>query len=292
VQAHEPELARVAGRPGHDDALRLEQRLEALGARAPACGGRGRTGSVDRYVDDLDERVDGHGSAVDHDERVHVDRHHVGPRLGDGRQPQQHRLEGRPVDRGLAAEGPEERLGGEAVEHVVGVGVAQGHQPQHHVGHGLGEDPTHAEHDGGPELRVEGQARDQLTGAGHHGRHQHPDLAVGRRGRGEQGVGRLLDRARVAQVEPHEAPLGLVGDAVAAQLRDHGVAELGGRRGGVGSRGHDPLAQHRDAVAGQQRLRGRLGLGVGGRGGGRRVGHGRRAYSGPSQPPVRAPCLL
>ena len=74
--------------------------------------------------------------------------------------------------------------------------------------------------------------------------------------------------SRVAEAQPHQPPLGLVGDRLAAQLDDDRVAE----RVGGGDRGlgvvHLTLVDDGHAVGAQQRLR----VGFGQRG--TRGGHG------------------
>ena len=80
------------------------------------------------------------------------------------------------------------------------------------------------------------------------------DLAVVGAGGGEQLGRRHLDRVGVGDAEPHEASLGLVGDAVAVELDHDRAAERSGGVGGVGRRGHDPLLGHRHPVGGQQPL--------------------------------------
>jgi hypothetical protein len=98
------------------------------------------------------------------------------------------------------------------------------------------------------------QPGDELAGGPQHGRHQQVDLAVlggGRRQQRGGGVAHLLGRA---QAQAHQAPLGLVGDGVAAQLERHGEAELdrGGHRGaGVG---HDTLRRERHTEGAEQLL--------------------------------------
>jgi hypothetical protein len=79
---------------------------------------------------------------------------------------------------------------------------------------------------------------------------QHADLAVVRRGRGQQVAGGGPDRNGVGQAQPHQAALGLVGDPVAAELGDHRVADDVGRLGRRAGIGHHPLGRHGHAVLG------------------------------------------
>ena len=85
-----------------------------------------------------------------------------------------------------------------------------------------------------------------------------------------------------AQVEAHEAALGLVRDRVAVQLQDHRVADGVGGGDGGGGIGRDPLVGHGDPVRGDQGLRfgfrqGRHGReGIAGASAGRRVGDAER----------------
>ena len=133
--------------------------------------------------------------------------------------------------------------------------------------------PPTPEHHRHAELRVVGQPGDELAVAPDHRCDEHLHLAVVGRGGGEQLAGGVADGVGVGQAEADEAPLGLVGDRVAAELGHHREAELGGGGDGIGGRVDDPLRHHGDAVAGQQCL---------GRALGERLvrwrGHGRRRY--------------
>ena len=84
-----------------------------------------------------------------------------------------------------------------------------------HVGHRLGQDAAHAEHDRHAELRVVVEPRDQLAGGPQHRRHQQVDVAVVGRRRRQQLRAGITDLLGRAQAEPDQPPLGLVGDAVA-----------------------------------------------------------------------------
>ncbi len=63
-----------------------------------------------------------------------------------------------------------------------------------------------------------------------------------------------MDGVDVREPQPDESALGLVGDALAIELGDDGIAErVGGPDGFVG-RVHQPLLGDRDAVAGEEVL--------------------------------------
>ena len=108
---------------------------------------------------------------------------------------------------------------------------------------------------GALELRVLHQARDQLTVAAHHLRHQQRRLAVLGASQPEQLAGGTPHGIRRIEPESHQAALALVGDRLPAELEHHREAQLGG---GVG-RGLGGIDQHlasaRDAVAGEKLLR-------------------------------------
>ena len=160
----------------------------------------------------------------------------------------------RPVDRRLAAELAQQGLERQVVDHLLGVDRLDRHQPEAHVGHRLGQDAADAEHDRHAELRVVVEPRDQLAGGPQHRRHQQVDITVvGRRRRQERpgSVAHLLGRP---QAEPNQPPLGLVGDAHAAQLDDDRVAEgVGGADRVVGG-AHDPFRRKRHPEGPQQLL--------------------------------------
>ena len=62
-----------------------------------------------------------------------------------------------------------------------------------------------------------------------------------------------------AEPEPHQAPLGLVGDGVAPELDHDREPDLVGRRHRVGGGRHDPLGGERHTERGEQLFRRRLG---------------------------------
>ena len=215
VQRDEAELARMARRARDDDTARVEQRAHLLDAARVA---RPR---------DLDERVDRDRAAVDDDQRVDVDRDDVGLGVGERAQAEDRRDERVAVDRGLAAERPEQRLGLQLVDHLVRVDPFERHEPEAHVRDRLGQDPAEADHHAATELRVGVHAGDQLAGPAHHRRDEQLDRRrpPGSR-RPSSASAASRDRTLVAQVEAHQAALGLVGDGVAAELHHDREPEL------------------------------------------------------------------
>ncbi len=206
-------------------------------------------------VGELDEGVDRNRLAGDDDQRVDVDRRHVGALLGESRQTGEGGAERGAVDRGLAPERAEQLLRREVVDELFGVRIGERDDAERDVAERLGEHAADAEHHARAELRVAHEPRDELPRSPHHRRDEHRDLTVGRRGRGEQlGRGRS-HRVGVAQAEPHQTPFGLVGDRLAAQLHDHRVPDrLGGRDRTVGVAGL-PFVEDRHAVARDEPLR-------------------------------------
>ena len=251
MERDETELARVRRGARHEHPTRFEQRPELL------VGGpltRDRAGTVEPCAE-LDQTVDGDQlTRCLHDQRVDVDAGDV-VTLGD--EPSEADQQGdqlRPVDRSLAAERTEQLLGGQVVDHSRrGHGVERS-RPEHDVGDRLGQHATDAEHHGRTELRVADHARDQFPVAGDHRCDQQRHVAIVGAGRREQVVGSLVHRRSVAETEPHEAPLGLVGDPIAVQLDDDGKAEFDGGVDGLGRIGHDTLGGDRHAEVGEQRL--------------------------------------
>ena len=171
------------------------------------------------------------------------------------------------VDRGLAAERPEQLLRREVGRELVGVELGARNEAERDIADRFGKDSPDAEHHARSELRIAHEPRDQLAIAAHHRRDEHLDRAVLRASRGEQFRGRVAHARGVAEVEPHEPAFGLVRDRVAAQLHDNGIAErVGGLGRGVGRR-DGALVEHRHAVLREQRLRRGFGEGRhGGRG--------------------------
>ena len=105
------------------------------------------------------------------------------------------------------------------------------HEAEGDVGDGLGEDAADAEHHGHAELRVAVQPGDQLAVAARpSARRAGATSPSSGRAAASSSRGRLAHRVGVAEAEPHQAALGLVGDGVAAQLQHHRVAERRRRR--------------------------------------------------------------
>ena len=126
----------------------------------------------------------GHAVGAD-DQRVDVDALDVVP-AGDLAEGDQDRRQRVAIDGRLAAERTEQALGRQLVDHLVRRDVVERGRAEHDVGDGLGEDAAEAEHHGRPELRIAQHAGDQLAIAPDHRRDEHVDLAVVRRGGGEQ----------------------------------------------------------------------------------------------------------
>ncbi len=251
MQRDETKLAGMGRRPGDDDAARLEERTEQVVARTGAkLDARGRGSIVD-----LDQCIDRDRPAIDHDERIEIDGHDVGPVMREPGEADERRRDRRAVDRGLAAEGPEQLLRGEIVEEIAGVEVGEGDEAEGHVAQSFGEHSPDAEHDARTELRIAHQSRDELTRAAHHRRDQQLDRAVVRAGGGEKLDRGGANRGRVAQSEPDEAPLRLVRDGAAAQFDDHRVPD----RVGTGDRpvgfGRHSFVENGNAVTREEVLR-------------------------------------
>ena len=157
----------------------------------------------------------------------------------------------------------EQALGRQLVDHLVGRDVVERRRAEHDVGDRLGEDAAEAEHHRRPELRVAQHAGDQLAVAADHRRDEQVDVAVVRRGGGQQLGGARRDGRGVGEVQPDQAPLGLVGDGVAVELGDHREPELGGGGDRVVGRRRPPFAGNRHPEPGEQLLR--LGFGQGAR---------------------------
>ena len=177
------------------------------------------------------ECVDGDGTTrgVD-DHRVQVDAGDVGPLPRQPAEPDQQLDQRATVDRGFAPELAQQLLGGQAVDHLVGRDLVERGRAEHHIGHRLGQDPADAQHHRRPELLVPQQPGDQLAIAPDHRGDQHGDLAVFGGRLAEQLLGGTPNGGGVAQAQPHESTLGLVGDGVAVELGHDRVAELVGRR--------------------------------------------------------------
>jgi hypothetical protein len=228
VQRHEAEFAGVRRGAGDDDAARVEQRLEALlqlalGAERWARRrqrARGRAGGRQ-----LDQRIDRHRRPRAHDQRIDVDARDIRSLGGQAPQAHQQCAEDRLVQRRLAAEGLEQQLAGpQAPQHAPCLGRVERRRRKDHVAEGLGENATETEHHTGAEQRIAHDAGDELAVPPHHLGHQQPDLAVLGNGAREQVFGRGLHGRGVGQSEAHQVALGLVRDAVAAELDRHGKA--------------------------------------------------------------------
>ena len=251
VERDEAELARMGRRAGDDHAARLEEGAERRVARARAhLRGYRRRGGIE-----LDQRVDRDGAAVDHDERVEIDRHDVGPVAGEAGETDERRRDRRAVDSRLAAERPEQLLRREIVEKIFGVQLRKRHEPESGVTQRLGQHSPDPQHHTRTELAIADESRDQLARAAHHGRDQQLDRAVLRTRRREELARCSVDCGRVAQPEPDEAPLRLVRDGVATQLDDHRVTQPVRGRDGSDGVGGCSLVEHRYAVMREELLR-------------------------------------
>ena len=201
-------------------------------------------------------------------------------------QPEQHVGQALAVDRRLAPERPQQRLGGAARR------SSPRRRPARWAPAGcatsatrLGQDAADADHDGHAELGVVGQPGDELAVAAA------PWAPPAPRPRRRRAVAAASSSAAaaahgvgVAQAEAHQAPLGLVGDArrrTAWPPPGSRARRPPRRRRRPWPRGARPAPGRRGGPAAPS-SRPRTGCGWAGRG--RRVGHGRRAYSGPSQP--------
>ena len=131
VEGDEAELARVGRRAGHHHAAGIEQGAE-VSARVAAHAATSTRASTATGTPST--TISGLRSADDE----------LGVRLGGVGQPDEHVDQPLAVDGRLTPERPEQRLGGEVVDHVLGVGAVDRHQSDGHVGHGLGEDAADA----------------------------------------------------------------------------------------------------------------------------------------------------
>ena len=170
MQRDETELARVGRRAGDDDAPRFEERAESRVARTDSAVELAVRGCRRRI--ELDERVDRDRFAVDHDQRVDVDRHDVGAVGCKLREPDQRRRHGRAVDGGFAAEGPEQLLGRQIVEQIARVEIGERGEAEGDVTHGFREHSPDAEHHARAELRIAHEPGDELARAACHRRDQ------------------------------------------------------------------------------------------------------------------------
>ena len=278
VQGDEPELARVGRRPGDDDPLRVEQRIEAVDAGATTrCPWFDRFAATDRgvarrRVPELDQRVDGHGPTIADDQWVEVDRGDIAALDRQAAQRAQQVDEHLPVDRRLAAKRSEHLLGGQPVDQRRGVGPVERCGGEDDVADRLGEHAAQAEGHQRPKLLVAEHTGDQLAVPGDHRGDEQLDLAVFATGQPEQVDGGGLDGRARGQAQPNQAAFGLVGDRVTGELQHHRVTQRvgrSGRRWGILGR---RLAGHRYSVSGHQGLAVGLGQRAGDRY--RGVGHG------------------
>ena len=241
MQRHESELARVTRRAGHQDPSRFEQGPELGIGRRGTCAGRAALGAIGRRRQ-FDERVDGDDDTVGaDDQRVDVDARHIGAFGGESAETDQHRGERVTFDGRFTAELTEQLLRGEAVDHVERRRRRDRRGAEHDVGHRLGEDAADPEHDGRSELRVAHHACDQFPVAADHRCHEHIDVTVvGCRRREQIGCG-AFDAGPIAEPEPHETALGLVGDRVAVQLGHDRITDLVSRLSRFGRARREPL---------------------------------------------------
>ena len=241
VRGDEAELAGVGGGAGDHDATRLEQGGELLGGER-----RARRRGCSRRIADLDQRVDGDDAAIaPDDQRVDVDADHVGAFDRQAAEPDQRGDDRSSVERRRPAELTEQPLRAQRVQHLLGVERRERRRPEHDVGDRLGEHAADAEHHRRAELWITHDPRDQLARAAQHRGDQQGDRAVrGSDGRQQLG-GRAGDGPGIGETQPDQAALGLVGDALAVDLDDDRVADLG-RSGDRGGRvGDDPFVEER-----------------------------------------------
>ena len=264
----------------------LEQRPELLVGRART---RRRSLVVNRDGTraDLDQGVHCDRPTVGDDQGVEVGRHDR--RIGHRRvgQTQEHGDEGLTIYRRLTPERTEDGLAVELVDHLPGIHRADRNRSQTHIGDRLGEDPSDAQHDGHPELRVLGETGDQFPVALHHRRHEQPHRTVLGSGRVQELGAGTTHCLGIGQAQSHQAPLGLVGDRVATELHHDREPEPVGRGHRALHVWARPLRRDRYALGRQAGLGFRLGEGDGGSG--RRLGHGCLPYSAmePAQVPIR-----
>ena len=257
MQGDEPELARVGRRPGDDDPLRVEQRVEAVGAGATRRSSFDRVAATDsavahRRVGELDQCVDGDGAALAHDQWVEVDRGDIAALGRQAAQRAQQVDEQLSVDRRLTPKRSKHLLRGQPVDQRRSIGSVERCGGKDNVADRLGEHAAQAEGHQRPELLVAEHAGDQLAVAGDHRGDEQFDRAVLAAGQPEQVEGGGLDGRARGQAQPNQAALGLVGDRVTGELHHHRVTQsvgrIGRRWGILGRR----LAGHRYSVRGHQ----------------------------------------
>ena len=140
-----------------------------------------------------------------------------------------------------------------------GLGAGKRRGGKDHIGQRFAQNAAEAEQHAGAELRIAHQAGDQLEPGGDHLGNQQPFGAVAGAGLRQQPDGGGAQRGFIGQVQPHQAALGLVGNARAAELGRHRVADLRRQSGGGIAVGGQALPRHRHAELGQQLLCGVLG---------------------------------
>ena len=251
-------------RPGDEHALRLEQRRELLGGR----GASFRSGvGIALGRPQLDEGIDRDGLAVGgDDQRVDVDAGDIvalGDHAADGHE---RGRKGVSVDCRLAAELAEQLRRRQVVDHLGGVVASSGAGRNTTSAIASAKMPPTPSITVGPNCGSRERPDDELTVALHHRGDEDRDVAVGRRGRGEEVRRGRLDIGGGPQVEADQAAFGLVGDRVAVELGHDGVADGVGRRDGLARAPHETLGRDRHPVGPQQFLGRALGeSGVGGR---------------------------
>ena len=187
---------------------------------------------------------------------IHVDAHDVRTFEAEPREPHQHVDQALDVHRRLASEGADQEVAGpQALDHAARLGAREGRAREDHVTDGLGEDAAEPERDAGPELGIAHQARDELASALDLLGHEQSLEAVFGSCSSEKVLGGAAYGFTVAETEADQVALGLVRDALAAELHHHGEADLGGGSGrGLGAL-HEPFFAEPQAVPGEQLLR-------------------------------------
>ena len=142
--------------------------------------------------------------------------------------------------------GPRSFPRAELVDHLPGLVLVEGGDPEDDVVEGLGEDPAEAEHDDRAELGVVEEAGDEFPAAGEH-RLDQVSFEIRPRGRGDLRR-RPAHLPRILQIQADEAPLRLVRQLRPETLEDDGEPDpfRGGR--GLLRRRRDRLRHDRHAV--------------------------------------------
>jgi len=253
----------MAGHAGDDDARRMKERPETrqdilVRERLTHRVGR-HPGRIRR---ELDERIHRHGPPLTHDEWIQVDAADVRPLPGEPPQAHQHIGQCGPVHRGLTPKGlREEPMGRETIHHAFGLGMRERQGGEDRIPQRLGENAAQPQQHTGAELRIAHHAGDQLATPAHHRRHEQIDLAVLRARTPQQILRGRRYGVVIGQANTHQIPLGLVSDAVTAQLQYDRVADGTSRLDGALAVRSDTFLGKGDAVGTQQILRSRLGEG-------------------------------